>query len=83
MEDDVLACAKEHGYVPDGCYLDGFVVMYEKIAKRDPCAGCNLDRNRCGGRQKRKHGYRKRRTAYNSASLQAPGGPASVAPQVV
>ena len=30
MIDYDLIGAKEHGYVPDGCYLDGFVVMYEK-----------------------------------------------------
>ena len=72
MEDDALAGAKEHGYVPNGCYLDGFVVMYEKIAQRDPCAGCNLDRNKCGGRQKRQRGYRKQRTAYNTSSQKLP-----------
>jgi len=72
MVDYDLIGAKERGYVPEGCYLDGFVVMFEKVAQRDPCAGCNLDRNRCGGRQKRQHGYRKQRTAYNSASQKLP-----------
>ena len=72
MVDYDLIGAKEHGYVPDGCYLDGFVVMFEKVAQRDPCDLCNLDRNKCGGRPKRQQNGQKQRKAHNTSIQKLP-----------
>lgn len=54
--DMLLGMAKMQGYVPQGCLLGGIVVMSEVNGGRDPCAGCNGPRDRCGGRPKRHDG---------------------------
>jgi len=71
-DDYDLKGAIDHDYVPSTCLLGGFIVMMEKVAGRDPCAGCNIPRDKCGGRPKRQHGYRKQRTAYNTSSQKLP-----------
>lgn len=44
----------EQGYVPASCVLDdevaGLLIHSEILAGRDPCVGCNHDRQICGGR---------------------------------
>jgi len=52
-EDILRDKAKEHGYVPDGCLLDGMLVMFLNKTGEDPCAGCHENRDKCGGRAKR------------------------------
>jgi hypothetical protein len=49
-DDAMLLVAKKQGYVPGGCLLGGMVVMAEVFGSRDPCAGCNGPRAKCGGR---------------------------------
>lgn len=49
--DMVLEICIHQGYVPSKCYLTGLVVMSEVTAGRDPCSGCRLDRQICGGRK--------------------------------
>lgn len=41
------------GYVPLNCLLNGGVVFALINKGEDPCAGCNLNRNICGGRPKK------------------------------
>ncbi len=41
------------GYVPPKCQLMGMVVWHLIQKGEDPCAGCNLDRNICGGRPRK------------------------------
>lgn len=48
--DLMLRAAIKQGYVPQACLLGGIVVMDEVSAGRDPCAGCNGPREKCGGR---------------------------------
>lgn len=51
MSDDMLRdMAIGQGYVPKDCYLDGPLVMAIVNEGKDPCKGCNLDRNKCNGR---------------------------------
>lgn len=44
----------QQGYVPKTCTMPAEwagAVIYSEVAKgRDPCAGCNEDRAKCGGR---------------------------------
>ena len=47
-----LRIAKAQGYVVEGCYLPGFVVMLLIQKGENPCAGCNNDRSVCGGKPK-------------------------------
>lgn len=46
----------EQRYVPVGCTLPdelaGPLIWTEINVGRDPCAGCNHDRSKCGGRRK-------------------------------
>lgn len=51
-DDIMLKMAVGQGYVPPTCLLGGMVVMSEKNAGRDPCAGCNGPRDKCRGRPK-------------------------------
>jgi len=52
-EDDMmLGMAKMQGYVPQGCLLGGMVVMAEVQSVKNPCAGCNGPRDKCGGKPK-------------------------------
>lgn len=51
--DMALGMAKQQGYVPKSCLLGGNVAMSEVMAGRDPCAGCEGPREKCGGRPKR------------------------------
>jgi len=53
VPDDMLELCKEQGYVPANCYLNGMVVYALVNKGEDPCAGCNLNRNKCGGRPKK------------------------------
>jgi len=48
--DNMLKMAKAQGYVPEGCYLDGQLVMLLVNGGKDPCKGCNCDRKLCNGR---------------------------------
>jgi hypothetical protein len=45
------------GYVPSTCTMSdppaGMLIYAEITAGRDPCAGCNLDRSVCKGREKK------------------------------
>lgn len=51
MDEDILRImAISQGYVPKDCYLNGSLVMVIVNEGKDPCKGCNLDRNKCGGR---------------------------------
>jgi len=53
-ESDIqLKMAKGQGYVPEGCLLAGIVVMDEVNKGNDPCAGCNCERGKCDGRDKK------------------------------
>lgn len=52
-DDYALKGAIERDYVPATCLLGGFIVMSEKCNGRDPCTGCNIPRDKCGGRPKR------------------------------
>jgi hypothetical protein len=45
-----LQLAVHQGYVPSRCLLGGGIVLAEMRAGRDPCAGCDGPRVRCGGR---------------------------------
>lgn len=45
-----LQMAIGQGYVPSTCLLGGGPVMSEMNEGRDPCAGCEGPRERCGGR---------------------------------
>ncbi|MCP4757148.1 MAG: hypothetical protein GY866_40310, partial [Proteobacteria bacterium] len=49
-KDIVLEMAKGQGYVPNGCLLGGRIVMGLIEKGKDPCKGCNSDRNKCSGR---------------------------------
>lgn len=49
-DDMQLGMAKMQGYIPQGCLLGGITVMAEIQTSKDPCAGCNGPRNKCGGR---------------------------------
>jgi len=48
--DGLLRVAKIQGYVVDGCYLPGAVVMFLVNKGEGPCKGCNNDRSVCGGK---------------------------------
>ncbi len=50
MEDIMLKMAIGQGYVPNGCTLDGMIVMGLINRGEDPCKGCNNDRINCNGR---------------------------------
>lgn len=50
-ENDInLKMAKGQGYVPVNCLLNGNVVMGLVNDGKDPCKGCNCNRDKCGGR---------------------------------
>lgn len=51
--DMMLSMCIQQGYVPTTCLLAGMVVMSEVRDGRDPCAGCEGPRAKCGGRPKR------------------------------
>lgn len=50
--DGFLRMAKAQGYVVEGCYLPGPVVMALVQKGESPCAGCNNDRSVCKGNAK-------------------------------
>lgn len=50
-QDLILKKAKEQGYVPEGCYMDGELVMALVNSGYNPCDGCNADRSICHGGQ--------------------------------
>ena len=53
-----LEMSKQQGYVTQDCYLNGMVVLALVSEGEDPCAGCNLDREVCHGREKHsRRGY--------------------------
>ena len=49
----------QQGYVPETCTMPdppaGALIFQEVGADRDPCAGCNHDREKCEGRPKAMH----------------------------
>ena len=52
-EDPLLQLAISRGYVPPKCNLAGGLIMALMNSGEDPCAGCNADRKKCGGRPKK------------------------------
>ena len=48
-KDIQLQMAKDQGYVIPGCYLAGELVMALVNNGKNPCKGCNLDKNKCYG----------------------------------
>lgn len=48
-----LGMAKMQGYVPQTCLLGGMTVMMCVNEGKDPCDGCQCDRLKCKGRDKR------------------------------
>ena len=48
--DTLLKMAKDQGYVPTTCLINGVLVMSEVNDGRDPCASCEGPRGRCHGR---------------------------------
>jgi len=51
-KDTLLQMAISQGYVPPKCNLAGELVMALVNSGEDPCAECNADRNKCGGKPK-------------------------------
>ena len=51
-DDMQLGMAKMQGYVPKGCLLGGMVVMDEVTKGRNPCWGCECQRDKCNGKPK-------------------------------
>lgn len=49
-KDRMLQIAKSQGYVPEGCYLRGQLVVGLTNSGKDPCEGCNNNRSVCKGR---------------------------------
>ena len=48
--DDIkLKMAISQGYVPETCLLGGIVVMDEINKQRNPCHGCQSERDKCKG----------------------------------
>ncbi len=52
-DDHVLKAMVDSGVVPQGCMLGGPVVAGLNDHGQDPCATCDFDRERCGGRKRR------------------------------
>lgn len=49
--DDIhIKMAIQQGYVPQGCLLNGQLVMGIICSGGDPCKGCTCSRNKCQGR---------------------------------
>ena len=46
-------CLNKKYPLPKECYLDSWIVQMEISAGHDPCAGCNLSREKCHGRPKK------------------------------
>jgi len=42
-------CIKQ-GHVPAKCRLPGMIIAILASKGKDPCVGCNFDRDECGGR---------------------------------
>lgn len=51
-DDHMLNMSKMQGYVPKTCLLGGLSVMSLVKDGKDPCKGCECDRNKCKGRDK-------------------------------
>lgn len=51
VEDDKWIEVKKK-YTTEKCQLDGQLIFILAIKGEDPCAGCNLNRKDCGGREK-------------------------------
>ncbi len=51
--DFMLDMAIQQGYVPKDCQLDGGLVMAHINESKDPCHGCNANRFKCKGRNKK------------------------------
>jgi hypothetical protein len=52
-DDDIhLLMAKNQGYVPQSCLLNGQIVILLVGEGKDPCVGCQCDRLKCKGRIK-------------------------------
>ena len=50
--DHFLNMSIQQGYVPKGCLLNGTIVWGLVHDGKDPCDGCNCNRDKCGGRIK-------------------------------
>ena len=51
MEDIMHEMMVQQGYVPSGCMLPGEMVFLLMKEGKDPCIGCNISREKCGGRK--------------------------------
>lgn len=51
-DDFLLGMAKQQGYVPETCLLNGIVVMAEIAEGQCPCWGCEGPREKCHGKPK-------------------------------
>jgi len=52
MEIDDKWIEAKKTYTNEKCQLDGQLVFILATKGEDPCSGCNLDREECGGREK-------------------------------
>ena len=51
-DDIFLEMAKSQGYVSSECLLGGQTVMGLVNSGKDPCKGCECNRDKCNGRSK-------------------------------
>lgn len=65
-----LMMAKGQGYVPEGCILDGGLVMACVFEGQDPCADCNVSRHECGGRPNKNQEEEKLPQHFNDVNMQ-------------
>lgn len=49
-DDIMLQLVKQQGYVSSNCLLNGNHVMALINEQKDPCEGCQCDREKCKGR---------------------------------
>ncbi len=52
MSDLYKSMCIQQGYVPPTCMLDGTMVWLLTNDGKDPCKGCNADREICKGRSR-------------------------------
>ena len=53
LKDDVgLELAKDHGYVPSTCVLNGVLALIAVKKGMNPCYGCDGPRGVCNGKPK-------------------------------
>jgi hypothetical protein len=50
--DRMREMAVQQGYVPPACKLSGILIIYLVYRGQNPCWGCNVNREDCGGARK-------------------------------